>query len=58
MKKFCVDSAQTVPTILGVKLDGFNEDNETKGWSFRELVGSLIWLSTYTRPDIRMQFDQ
>lgn len=51
-KRFCVDSVQSVPITLGGKLEDFNEDDETETWSFRQLLDSLMWLSTLIRPDI------
>ena len=53
VKKFCVTSTQSVPLRVGVKLEEFNEDERVENWPFRELVGSLMWLSIIsTRPDI------
>ena len=47
-----VSSVQTVPLRVGVKLEEFNEDEETKSWPFYELIGGLTWLAISTRPDI------
>ena len=52
VKKFRMTSVQSVPLREGVKLEEFDEDEETEGWPFRELVGGLMWLAISTRPDI------
>ena len=51
VKTFCVTSTQSVPLRVGVKLEKFDEDERVENWPFRELVGSLMWLSISTRPD-------
>ena len=52
VKKRCVTSTQSVPLRVGVKLEEFNENKTVENWPFRELVGSSMWLSISTRPDI------
>ena len=52
VKRFCVTSTQSVPLRVGVKLEEFNEYERAENWPFRELVGSLTWLSISTRPGI------
>ena len=37
---------------VSVTLETSDDDEEVDNWLFRELVGSLRWLSTSTRPDI------
>ena len=45
-------SSPDIPATPGVKL-GPREEGESKGyWPYREAVGSLMWLSTMTRPDV------
>ena len=45
-------SKQSVPLRVGVKLEAFHENEKVDNWPFRELAGSLMWLSISTRPDI------
>ena len=45
-------STKSVPLRVGVKLEEFDEDERVENWPFRELVGSLMWLSIPTGPDI------
>ena len=52
VKNNCVTSTQSVPLRVGVKLKEFDEDERVQNWQFRELVGSLMWPSISTRPDI------
>ena len=52
MKKFRVTSVQSVPLKVGVKLEEFDENEETESSPFRELVGGLMWVAISTRPDI------
>ena len=51
VKKFRVTSVQSVLLKVVVKLEEFDEDEETV-WPFRELVGGLMWLAISTHPDI------
>ena len=52
VKTFCVTSTKSVPLQVGVKLEEFDEDDRAENWPFRELLGSLMWLSIPTHPDI------
>ena len=52
VKKFRVTSVQSVPLKVGVKLEDFDENEETASRPFRELVGGLMWLAISTRPVI------
>ena len=56
MKKFRVTSVTSVPLKVGVELEEFDEDEETEGWPFRELVGDLMWLAY--APIFSTQFDR
>ena len=52
VKRFCVTRKRSVPLRVGVELETFDKDETVENWLFRELVGSLMWLSISTRPDI------
>ena len=45
-------SAQSVSLRAGVKLEEFDESEETESWPFRELVRGLLWLTISRRPNI------
>ena len=45
-------SPQSVPLRVGVKLEEFDEDERVENRSFRDLVGSLMWLPISTRPEM------
>ena len=52
LNRFGVNSSSDIPATPGVEL-GPREEGEPKGdWPYKEAVGSLVWLSTMTRPDI------
>ena len=52
MNRFRVTSVQSVPLRVGVKLEEFDEDEETESRSYCEPVGGLMWLTISTRTDI------
>ena len=52
LNRFGVTSSPDIPATPGVEL-GPREEGEPKGdWPYAEAVGSLMWLSTMTWPDI------
>ena len=52
VKMFRVTSMTSVPRRVGVRLKEFDEDEKVENSPFRELLGTLMWLSISTRPDI------
>ena len=44
-------SKRSIPLRVYVKLGEFDEDGRVENWPFREIVGTLMWLSISTRPD-------
>ena len=47
-----VEYGRSVSMPVATRLAVFGQDEAPGNWSFRELVGSLTWLSTQTLPDI------
>ena len=52
VEKFGVVDVKSIPMPVGIKLEEFSQDEPVGTWPFRELIGSLMWLATQTRPDI------
>ncbi|CAB1117620.1 unnamed protein product [Ectocarpus sp. CCAP 1310/34] len=46
------DVFMRLPEGCGLKLSEFDQDEQVVSWPFRELIGSLMWVATQTRPDI------
>ena len=50
--EYGIEYGRSVPLSIGTKFVDFDKNEESRNWPFRELIGSLMWLSTQTRPDI------
>ena len=49
---FGVNSSSDIPATPGVELGPREEGQPKADWPYKEAVGSLMWLSIMTRPDI------
>ena len=52
LNRFGVNLSSDILAIPGVELGPIEEGEPKRDWPYREAVGSLMWLSTITRPDI------
>ena len=52
LNRLRVNSSSDIPVTPVVELDPREEGEPKVDWPYREAVGSLMWLSTMTRPDI------
>ncbi|CAB1106941.1 unnamed protein product [Ectocarpus sp. CCAP 1310/34] len=50
--EYGIEWGRSVPLPVSVKLTDYDENEACADVPFRELVGSLMWLATQTRPDI------
>ena len=50
--KFGIVSNRTIPAVVDLKVEQVERDEPESHWSFREVVGSLMWLANQTSPDI------
>ena len=53
MTRFDVHTTSYTPASPGADLGPKRDDELGGDWPMKEAVGSLLWLSTKTRPDIR-----
>ena len=47
-----IEFGKSAPLSVGTRFAEFDENEAPGDWPFREMIGSLMWLSTQTRPDI------
>ena len=52
IRRFDVHSTSSIPDSPGADLGKKRQDEPGGGWPVRKAVGSLLWLSTLTRPGI------
>ena len=52
LNRFGVNSSSDIPATPGVGLGPREECEPKRDWPYREAMGSLMWLSTMTRPDV------
>ena len=49
--EYGIEFGKSVPLPVATRLAEFDESEASGDWPFRELVGSLMWLSTQTWPE-------
>ncbi|CAB1105704.1 unnamed protein product [Ectocarpus sp. CCAP 1310/34] len=52
VKRFDVQSTYRIPATPGADLGPKREDEEGGEWPVREAIGSMMWVSTFSRPDV------
>ncbi|CAB1105045.1 unnamed protein product [Ectocarpus sp. CCAP 1310/34] len=50
--RFDVKSTSRIPATPGADLGPKREDEEGGEWPVREAIGSMMWVSTFSRPDV------
>ena len=51
VSEYGVKYGKSVPLPVGTKFAKLDKNEAPAGWPFRELIGSMMWLATQTRPD-------
>ncbi|CAB1101401.1 unnamed protein product [Ectocarpus sp. CCAP 1310/34] len=52
VKRFDVQSTSRIPASPGVDLGPKRDDEKRGEWPVREAIGSMMWVSTFSRPDV------
>ncbi|CAB1096361.1 unnamed protein product [Ectocarpus sp. CCAP 1310/34] len=52
VKHFDVQSTSRIPASPGVDLTPKRDDEKGGKWPVREAIGSMMWVSTFSRPDV------
>ncbi|CAB1104728.1 unnamed protein product [Ectocarpus sp. CCAP 1310/34] len=52
VERFDVQSTSRIPATPGADLGPQREDEEGGEWPVREAIGSMMWVSTFSRPDV------
>ncbi|CAB1108043.1 unnamed protein product [Ectocarpus sp. CCAP 1310/34] len=52
VERFDVKSTSRIPATPGADLGPKREDEEGGEWPVREAIGSMMWVSTFSRPDV------
>ena len=52
VEKIGVVGMKSISMPVEINIEEFSQDGHVGTWPFRELIGSLMWLASQTRPDI------